>query len=403
MRITTNMIYDRNLATMSKVSERQNTAYNQLMTGDKFTRSGEDPSGMSQKMALTKEIDLFKQYGVNGSLLENSLGHEETVLTSLNSAMMSAQTLIQKANNSAMGAEERSAIASELEGLQKQMFDLMNSKNSQGEFIFGGNQSKTQPFIQDASGNYVFQGDTGQRSIQISPTVKIPANDSGFDLFETVATRRTASATSTNIQVGVGDQGNFESFYRNNYDPATAANNQFTVSTLAGPPDTYEIKDSGGNLLQSGDYVAGNKIPFNGLELTLDLPAGGTDQTFALDTPTNDSVLNGMSNFISALRDPALPASDFQLAVADATTHINNARTKVDRGLGELGGRMNSLEQVMGSNEGLSTLNQQARAKVSEADMYEVIATLSKEDAAMSASQLAFSKISKLTLFDYIR
>ena len=54
------------------------------------------------------------------------------MLTSLNSAMLSAQTLIQKANNSAMGSEERSAIASELEGLQKQMFDLMNSKNSQG-------------------------------------------------------------------------------------------------------------------------------------------------------------------------------------------------------------------------------------------------------------------------------
>ena len=116
MRITTNMIYDRNLASMSKVSERQNTAYNQLMTGDKFSRSGEDPAGMSQKMALTKEIDLFKQYGVNGSLLENSLGHEETVLTSLNNAMLSAQTLIQKANNSAMGSEERNAIASELEG-----------------------------------------------------------------------------------------------------------------------------------------------------------------------------------------------------------------------------------------------------------------------------------------------
>ena len=50
MRITTNMIYDRNLATMSKVSERQNTAYNQLMTGDKFTRSGEDPSGIPNNL-----------------------------------------------------------------------------------------------------------------------------------------------------------------------------------------------------------------------------------------------------------------------------------------------------------------------------------------------------------------
>ncbi len=402
MRITTNMIYDRNLASMSKVSERQNTAYEQLMTGDKFSRAGEDPSGMGQKLALTKEIDLFKQYGVNGSLLENSLGHEETVLTSLNNAMLSAQTLIQKANSSAMGSEERNAIASELEGLQKQMFDLMNSKNSQGEFIFGGNQSKTQPFVKDASGNYVFQGDTGQRSIQVSPTVQIPANDSGFDLFEMVATRRTASGTSANIQVGVGDQGNFESFYRNNYD-SSLASNQYTVSTQVGPPETYEITDSGGTVVQNGGYSAGNKITFNGLELTLDLPAGGADQTFVLDKPKNDSVLNGMSDFLTALRDPTLSADGFQLAVADATTHMNNARTKIDRGLGELGGRMNSLEQVMGSNDGLSTLNQQARAKVSEADMYEVIAALSKEDAAMSASQLAFSKISKLTLFDYIR
>lgn len=356
---------------------------------------------MSQKLALTKEIDLFKQYGVNGSLLENSLGHEETVLTALNTAMTSAQTLIQKANDSAVGYEDRQAIASELEGLQKQMFDLMNSKNSQGEYIFGGNQSKTQPFIQDASGNFIFQGDTGQRKIQVSPTVQIAANDSGFNLFEIVPTRRTSSAASANIQVGVADQGHFDSFYRNNYDPSLASN-QYTVNTIAGTPDTYEIRDGGGTLLQSGDYVAGNKIPFNGLELTLSLPAGAA-QNFVLDPPQNNNILDGMSDFITALRDPNITPDTFQLKVADATAHMKNARLNVDQGLGEIGGRMNGLDQVMGSNEGLSTLNQQARAKVSEADLYEVIATLSKEDAALSATQLSFSKISKLTLFDYIR
>ncbi|MGL6487910.1 flagellar hook-associated protein FlgL [Aeromonas hydrophila] len=402
MRITTNMVYDRNISSLNGANERLSTAYEQLMTGNKFKTAGEDPSGMSQKLALTKEIDLFKQYGVNGSLLENSLGHEETVLSALNTAMTSAQTLIQKANDSAVGYEDRQAIASELEGLQKQMFDLMNSKNSQGEYIFGGNQSKTQPFIQDASGNYVFQGDTGQRNIQVSPTVQIPANDSGFNLFEIVPTRRTSSAGSANIQVGVADQGNFDSFYRNNYDPSLASN-QYTVNTIAGTPDTYEIRDGGGALLQSGDYVAGNKIPFNGLELTLSLPAGGAAQNFVLDPPQNNNILDGMSDFITALRDPNITPDTFQLKVADATAHMKNARLNVDQGLGEIGGRMNGLEQVMGSNEGLSTLNQQARAKVSEADLYEVIATLSKEDAALSATQLSFSKISKLTLFDYIR
>ncbi|MEV3807429.1 flagellar hook-associated protein FlgL [Aeromonas dhakensis] len=402
MRITTNMVYDRNITSLNGANERLSTAYEQLMTGNKFKTAGEDPSGMSQKLALTKEIDLFKQYGVNGSLLENSLGHEETVLTALNTAMTSAQTLIQKANDSAVGYEDRQAIASELEGLQKQMFDLMNSKNSQGEYIFGGNQSKTQPFIQDASGNYIFQGDTGQRNIQVSPTVQIAANDSGFNLFEIVPTRRTSSAGSANIQVGVADQGNFDSFYRNNYDPSLASN-QYTVNTIAGTPDTYEIRDGGGALLQSGDYVAGNKIPFNGLELTLSLPAGGAAQNFVLDPPQNNNILDGMSDFITALRDPNITPDTFQLKVADATAHMKNARLNVDQGLGEIGGRMNGLEQVMGSNEGLSTLNQQARAKVSEADLYEVIATLSKEDAALSATQLSFSKISKLTLFDYIR
>ncbi|OZG41746.1 flagellar hook-associated protein 3 [Aeromonas sp. A35_P] len=402
MRITTNMVYDRNISSLNSANERLSTAYEQLMTGEKFKSAGEDPSGMSQKLALTKEIDLFKQYGVNGSLLENSLGHEETVLTALNTAMTSAQTLIQKANDSAVGYEDRQAIASELEGLQKQMFDLMNSKNSQGEYIFGGNQSKTQPFIQDASGNYIFQGDTGQRKIQVSPTVQIAANDSGFNLFEIVPTRRTSSAASANIQVGVADQGHFDSFYRNNYDPSLASN-QYTVNTIAGTPDTYEIRDGGGTLLQSGDYVAGNKIPFNGLELTLSLPAGGAAQNFVLDPPQNNNILDGMSDFITALRDPNITPDTFQLKVADATAHMKNARLNVDQGLGEIGGRMNGLDQVMGSNEGLSTLNQQARAKVSEADLYEVIATLSKEDAALSATQLSFSKISKLTLFDYIR
>ncbi|MGY3860963.1 MULTISPECIES: flagellar hook-associated protein FlgL [Aeromonas] len=402
MRITTNMIYDRNIYSLNSANERLNTAYQQLQTGNKFQTAGEDPAGMSQKMALTKEIDLFKQYGVNGSLLENSLGHEETVLDSLNTAMLSAQTLIQKSHNGSISMDDRKAIASELEGLQQQMFDLMNSKNSQGEYIFGGNQSKTQPYVRDTNGKFIYQGDTGQREIQVSPTVKIAANDSGQDLFEIVATRRTASAGTANIKVGIADQGNFDNFFQSNYNSALASND-YTVSTTIGPPDTYQIKDSGGTTLQTGDYKPGTAIPFNGLELTLDLPAGGATQQFSLNPPKNDNILNGMSDFINALRDPTISADTFEDKVADATVHMKNARLNMDHGMGELGGRMNSLEQVMSSNEGLSTLNTAARAKVSEADLYEVISTLSKEDAALSASQLSFSKISRLTLFDYIR
>ena len=147
-----------------------------------------------------------------------------------------------------------------------------------------------------------------------------PANDSGFNLFEIVPTRRTSSAGSANIQVGVVDQGNFDNFYRNNYDPSLASN-QYTVNTIAGTPDTYEIRDGGGALLQSGDYVAGNKI----LQRAGADPvaaSGGTAQNFVLDPPQNNNILDGMSDFITALRDPNITPNTFQLKVADATTHM---------------------------------------------------------------------------------
>lgn len=40
MRITTNMVYDRNLSSLNGANERLSTAYEQLMTGNKFKTAG---------------------------------------------------------------------------------------------------------------------------------------------------------------------------------------------------------------------------------------------------------------------------------------------------------------------------------------------------------------------------
>ncbi|MGL4932240.1 MAG: flagellar hook-associated protein FlgL [Aeromonas sp.] len=398
MRITTNMIYNRNLSSLSTSNQRIAAAYEQLDSGKKFKTAGEDPAGMSQKMALTHEIEQFQQYAINGNLLENRLGHQETVLDGINNAMLSAQTLIQKANNSALNTDDRKAIASELESLQQQMFDLMNNKNSQGEFIFGGHQSKNQPFVRDDEGNYTFQGDSGQQFVQVSSTVSIPANESGQGLFEMVATRNNASVTAGGLAIGMADQGAFDNFHRSNYD--AGGTNEFSITTQAGDPASYQILDANGDELQSGSFSADGKINFNGLELEI---TAGETASFALNRPKNDNILNTMSDFITTLRDPDIPLDQFQDKAADISVHLNNARNNIDQGLGEMGGRLNMLDQVMSSNDSLKTLNINARAEVSEVDLYEVIANLAMEEAALSATQLSFSKISKMTLFDYMR
>lgn len=403
MRVTTNMSYQSSMRALQKASERLDKASEQMTTGDKFATAGEDPTGMAQKLSLTSKITAFQQYSVNGSLLDSSLTLEGTILDSVTTNLQSAYTLTQKSVNGAMSDSDKKSIASELEQLQTQLYDLMNSKNADGEYIFGGNQSQTQPFVKNDAGDYEFKGDTGQRMIQVAPSVQIAANDSGLSVFQQVATRRTvSSATATDLTIGVSSQSEFDSFFRNKYDFKIPANNQYKISTTAGP-DKYKITGNNG-YTQTGDYIPGESINFNGISLTMTAAAGsGPAQQFTLDAPTNDNVLNSLNKMIEALKNSsALTEEEWTSTVANVQTHINNTLDRVGITQGAVGGRQNNLDQVLTSNASLEVIATEARANVAEIDIYEAISNVSQQENALTMAQQAFSKVHSSTLFDYL-
>ena len=401
MRITTSMMYDRSIGSMMKTTERLSKASQQLDSGDRFTTAGEDPTAMAQKLNLTTEIARYKQYSSNGTSLQASLTLEETTLDSLYTAMNSAYSKVQQAINGTNDATNRSALATELTELQKQMADLMNTKDASGQYIFSGNQTQTQPFVLDGNGKYQYAGDAGQRSIQVSPTITIAANDSGLDLFQSVATQRTATSGSAALSVNISSQGQFDSFYSGKYDPVTAANNVYTVTTVAGTPDQYEVRDASNALLQSGEYTQGSDITFNGLTLNLNVATGGS-ANFSLDAPTNDNILNSLSAMITALNDPSVTSSQLKTIAAKTEHHLTNAQESVNTTLGRVGGRLNNLDSVLASNETLASLSKATKADVSEIDLYEAATNVTQENNALSRAQQAYSMVSQTTLFDYL-
>ena len=403
MRVTTNMTYQSSMRALQKASERLDKASEQMTTGDKFSTAGEDPTGMAQKLSLSSKITAFQQYSANGSLLDSSLTLEGTILDSVTTNLQSAYTLTQKSVNGAMSAADKKSIASELEQLQTQLYDLMNSKNADGEYIFGGNQSQTQPFVKNDAGDYEFKGDTGQRMIQVAPSVQIAANDSGLSVFQQVATRRTLSAaTATDLAIGVSSQSEFDSFFRNQYDFTTPANNVYTISTTAASPDQYLITGNNG-YSQAGDYIPGEAINFNGISLTMAAAAGGGAQQFNLDAPTNDNVLNSLNTMIDKLKNSSsLTDEEWASTVANVQTHINNTLDRVGITQGAIGGRQNNLEQIIDSNSALETITAEARANVSEIDLYEAISNVSLQENALTMAQQAFAKVNTSTLFDYL-
>nr|WP_321242359.1 flagellar hook-associated protein FlgL [uncultured Tolumonas sp.] len=402
MRVTTNMSYQTKVRSIQSASERLDKANLQMTTGDKFSTSGENVSGMSQKMALSTKIASYQQYATNSSVLDSNLTLEGTALDSITTTLQSAYTLVQRANNDSLSDDDKTSIGNQLEELQTQLYDLMNSKNSDGEYIFSGSQSQTQPFTKGSNGIYVYNGDATQKLMQVSDNDQIASNDSGQSVFQQVATRRTVSTSDSALTLDISSQSQFDTYYKNNYDPTSSGNNDITLSTTAGSPNQYTITDSQGHT-QSGEYIANEAIVFNGISLKSSVAAGAAAQVFSLDKPKNDNILNTMGSLINALKDPSSKTkSQMSDLLADTEEHINNTLDKVNVTSGAVGGRQSSLEQILSSNTTLNSIATSAKANASEIDIYEAVSNVSKEQNALTVAQKAFTQISQSTLFDYI-
>ncbi len=401
MRITTNMSYQSSTKAILKASERLDTANTQMTTGNKFATAGEDPNGMSQKMALTDKISAYTQYATNGGLLDSSLSLEGTTLDSMTSTLQSAKTLLISASSVSMTDDDKATIAKQLKEIQSQLVDLMNTKNSEGEYIFSGGNSSQAAVEYDETNGYVINTNTSNKQVQVSDNKTIADGDSAYSIFEQVQTRRSASADTSGINIETNSQSDFDSFYSQYYDRSSSASNTFSVSFTGSPASGYTVTYPDGTTTETGSYSDGDTISFHGLNLTFDSPASTTQQ-FTLQQPT-DNILNSLSQAIDMLSDSgSYSTSELSEMNLSVQGHLTNTLASIDKTNGSVGARQNSLESILSANTTLNSLATTAKAGVSEIDLYTAASNVSQQETALSVAQQAFTSMKQSTLFDYI-
>ena len=84
-------------------------------------------------------------------------------------------------------------------------------------------------------------------------------------------------------------------------------------------------------------------------------------------------------------------------------TQIDNASSNIDSTLSAIGGRVNVLDSVFGTNEDLTINNKAYRADLSEVDYAAAITEITKQEIALEAISATFTKVSGVSLFDYLR
>jgi len=183
MRVSTSTFSDNFLYQANQLQAKQNLLQQQATTGLNFSLPSDDPSAMAQVLNLQTDATANTQYQSNITDLQNQATTVSGVLTSL-------QTITSKAGEIATSADgtatptQLASDAQQVSELLQQAVQLGNTKDSQGNYIFGGTNTGSPPFTAttDSSGNITgvtYNGNTDASQVEIGQGVTVSAQVPG--------------------------------------------------------------------------------------------------------------------------------------------------------------------------------------------------------------------------------
>jgi flagellar hook-associated protein 3 FlgL len=273
---------------------------------------------------------------------------------------------------------------------------LANTTNGNGEYIFGGFASQTQPFTQSAGGAS-YNGDQGSRQVQIAAGQSVADGDNGDTVFNQVKTGNgtfTVSAAGGNAGSGIVGATSVS-------NPAAYDGGTYAISFTA--PGTYQVTE-GATVVSTGSYTDGDTISFNGVQVTLSgTPAAG--DSFSLAASGNQSIFTTVQNLVTALQTGvATSASSTALnnSINSAINNIDQALNQTSNVRATVGGRINSITTQKSVATSQQTQLKQSISNLQGLDYAQAITTLDQQNVTLSAALQAYSLTQGLSLFKFL-
>lgn len=283
MRISTAQYFDISASKYSDNYAGVVKAQDQASSGVRVQTASDDPVAAARLLQLQQQKDMLGQFNGNINSLQNSLTNEESVLTSINTALQRGSELALRAGNLSLSDNDRKSIASEVSALEDQVLGLLNSKDANGNYMFSGSKTNIQPYVRNNDGTYTYQGDDTALNLQISNGLSMSAGDTGKTLMENSAntgrTQTTLLPPSVNdgkvaISAGTLTSGNDYTKSFSGGEPYTltfSSSTQYTVTDKNGNDITSEIT---GNGTFDATKEGGSSVNLRGVKFDISLNLG---------------------------------------------------------------------------------------------------------------------------------
>lgn len=406
MRISTQQVFINNVDSISKTNSELFKTQQQLSTGKNVLQPSDDPLASAQIQKFKKEIARTEQFAGNIEVAQRRLSLEEETIEQVNNLSIRLRELAIQGKNGTLSAVDRKAVGSEVGEIIKSLDSLMNTKDVQGEYLFSGHKGFTKPYTFDtASGRYVFNGDDGQRFLQVGSENKVASTDSGFDIFEKIAlvpgyVKENVTQTVPiidNVAISEGDAEAFGVFM--------AARAPLTFTVIGGE---LEVTDKRGQIVNddSGSPITGitdASVAIAGVDIDISVAVDGVA---TLDVFDQHNILNTAIDLRNTLENSSVATGkereQFNQQMDYILENLQGVEERNVAARASIGGRQNALEQQDLVNEDYKLFTQEALSSFEDLDYNEAISRFQLQQTALQAAYSSFASVQELSLFNYI-
>jgi flagellar hook-associated protein 3 FlgL len=408
MRISTATIYSKATDQLGSLQTQMARTQNQLSTNKRMLAASDDPIAAARALEVTQARSMNTQFGTNRSNARSSLSQEENAIDASVDLIQAIQDLVVKGGNAGLADVDRASIATELEGRLDDLIGVANTTDGAGGYLFSGYQSGTVPFTRTATGAQ-YNGDQGQRQLQVDSARKLAVSDPGSAIFEN---GRTGNG-SYQILAAAGNTGGGVVSSGAVADATKLTGHDYTIKfAVAAGVTTYTITDDTlGQQLPlppavpvQYPYTSGQQIAFDGLVFDVKgAPANGDSVT--AKPSQKQSIFTTVTDVIAALRAPA-SGTQGKAQLTNALNSANdNLKSSMDNVLtvqASVGARMKELDYLDDNGDGIDIQYATTLSTLQDLDMTKAISLFSQQQVTLQAAQQSFKVVSGLSLFNYL-
>ncbi|MCG9030607.1 flagellar hook-associated protein FlgL [Laribacter hongkongensis] len=401
MRISTNTSFLQGAYGISNQQSLMSQLNVQLTTMKRVNTPSDDPVAAARILDISQSDARNSQFIANTQAADSSLQFSESALGQMTELLHQTKELVVQAGNGAMAPENLQQMGAVFQKKLEEMVAVANGTDASGKYLFSGTKSDTPPYSMTGTWpdiTITYSGNDGQKSLAISDTRQIAISEPGSSIFGT----GTDSAGSFFEVMGrfanVLQKGPAGAPYLES-TPAGAV----TSTPLNGTTEDATLKEWLGNMDKSGGLKISGDAPDH---FSPSLPAGYQISP-PPPLPAKPVILDPAGN--STGIEVTLPNAGESVIVRSYSGELAHVMDGVDAGLqsvltaqASVGSRRLEADNAGKLGEDLSLVYAKTRSNLEDLDVPKAASDLAMAQMALQASQLSFSKVQGMSLFNYI-